>query len=61
MSFDSKDIDYQRVSKFCCIQNYAFARGFLWARTLVSDIKGETQTGGVGEQGAEENIWFEEG
>jgi hypothetical protein len=27
---------------------------------LVSDIKGGTQTEGVGKQGAEENIWTEE-
>jgi hypothetical protein len=28
---------------------------------LVSDIKGGTQTEGAREQGAEENIWTEEG
>jgi hypothetical protein len=28
---------------------------------LLSDIKGGTQTEGVWEQGAEENIWTEEG
>jgi hypothetical protein len=28
---------------------------------LVSDIKGGTQTEGVGEQGAEKNIWTEKG
>jgi hypothetical protein len=28
---------------------------------VVSYIKGRTETEGVGEQGAEENIWTEEG
>jgi hypothetical protein len=28
---------------------------------MVSNIKGETQTEGVWEQGAEENIWTKEG
>jgi hypothetical protein len=31
----------------------------VWVRNLVSNIKGGTQTEGVGEQGAEENIWTE--
>jgi hypothetical protein len=38
-----------------------FACGPVWVRNLVFDIKGGTQTKGVWEQGAEENIWFEEG
>jgi hypothetical protein len=33
----------------------------LWVWNSVSDIKGGTQTEGVWEQGAEENIWTEEG
>jgi hypothetical protein len=28
---------------------------------MISDFKGEAHTEGVGEQGAEENIWTEEG
>jgi hypothetical protein len=35
--------------------------GSVWVWNLVSDIKGETQTEGVWEQGAEEDIWTEEG
>jgi hypothetical protein len=34
--------------------------GSVWVRNLVSDIQGGTQTEGVGEQGAEENIWAKE-
>jgi hypothetical protein len=41
-------------------QNYNFACGSVWVRNFVSNIKGETQTEGVWEQGAEENIWTEE-
>jgi hypothetical protein len=34
----------------------------MWGKPhLVSDIKGGTQTEGVWEQGAEEDIWTEEG
>jgi hypothetical protein len=40
------------------IHNYNFACGSMWV--LVSNIKGGTETEGVGEQGAEENIWTEE-
>jgi hypothetical protein len=29
------------------VQNYNFARGSVWVRNLVSDIKGGTQTEGV--------------
>jgi hypothetical protein len=31
-----------------------------WVRNLVSNIKGGTLTEGVGEQGADKNIWTEE-
>jgi hypothetical protein len=43
------------------IQNYSFACGAVWVWNLVSEIKGGTQTEGVWEQGAEGNIWTEEG
>jgi hypothetical protein len=43
------------------IQDDNFACGSVWVRNLVSDIKGGTQTEGVWEQGAEEDIWTEEG
>jgi hypothetical protein len=43
------------------IQDYNFVCGSVWVRNLVSDIKGGTQTEDVREQGAEENIWTEEG
>jgi hypothetical protein len=33
----------------------------VWVWNLVSDIKRGTQTEGVWEQGAEENIWAQEG
>jgi hypothetical protein len=38
------------------MQNYNFACGSVWLGNLVSNIKGGTQTEGVSEQGAEENI-----
>jgi hypothetical protein len=38
-----------------------FVCGSVWARNLASDIKGGTETAGVSEQGAEGNIWTEEG
>jgi hypothetical protein len=38
------------------IQNYNFACGSVLVRNLVSNIKGGTQTEGVWEQGADENI-----
>jgi hypothetical protein len=40
---------------------YNFACDFVWVWNLVFDIKGGTYTEGVVEQGAEENIWTEEG
>jgi hypothetical protein len=43
------------------IQDYNFACGSVWVLNLVSDIKGGTWTEGVWEQGAEEDIWTEEG
>jgi hypothetical protein len=43
------------------IQNYNSVCGSVWVWNLVSDIKGETKTGGVWEQGAEENIWTKVG
>jgi hypothetical protein len=39
---------------------YLSACGSVWVRNLVSNIKEGTQTGGVREQDAEENIWTEE-
>jgi hypothetical protein len=42
-------------------QNYNFACGFVGVWNWVSDIKGRTQTEGIWEQDAEENIWSEEG
>jgi hypothetical protein len=42
------------------IRNEKNTCGSVWVRNLVSDIKGGTQTEGVREQGAEENIWSEE-
>jgi hypothetical protein len=42
------------------IQNYNFACVSVWVQNLVSDIKGGTETEGVWEQGADENIWTEE-
>jgi hypothetical protein len=42
------------------IQKYNFACGSVWVWNLVADIKGGTQTEGVWEQSAEENIWTEE-
>jgi hypothetical protein len=41
------------------IHDRNFACGSIWVWNLVSDIKGATQTEGVREQGAEENIWTE--
>jgi hypothetical protein len=41
-------------------QNHNLTRDSLWVWNLVSDIKEGTQTEGVWEQGAEENIWGEE-
>jgi hypothetical protein len=41
-------------------KNYNFVCGFVWVWNLVSDIKGGTQTEGVSEQDAKENIWTEE-
>jgi hypothetical protein len=38
-----------------------FACGSVWLWNLVFDIKGGTQTDGVWEQGAEKDIWTEEG
>jgi hypothetical protein len=38
-----------------------FACGSVWVWNLVSDIKGGTQTEVVWEQGAEEDIWTNEG
>jgi hypothetical protein len=35
--------------------------GSVWVRNVVSHIKGGKQTEGLSEQGAEENIWTEEG
>jgi hypothetical protein len=53
---------------FCCLkslnrnlQNYDDAYGSVWVWNLVSDIKGGTQTEGVWDQPAEENICVEEG
>jgi hypothetical protein len=43
------------------MQEYNFAWGSVWASNLVSDIRGGTYTEGIQEQGAEENIWTEEG
>jgi hypothetical protein len=43
------------------ILDYNFARGSVWVWNFVSDIKGGTQTEGVWEQGAEKDIWTEEG
>jgi hypothetical protein len=42
------------------MQNYNFVCGSVWVWNLTSDITGVTQTEGVWEQGAEENIWTEE-
>jgi hypothetical protein len=42
------------------MQDYNFACGSVWVWKLVSDIKGETKTEGVWEQGTEENIWTKE-
>jgi hypothetical protein len=42
------------------MQDYNFACGSVWVWNLVSDIKGRTQTEGVWEHSAEENIWTEE-
>ena len=39
------------------IQNNNFACCFVWVWNLVAHIEGGTQAEGVGEQGAEENIW----
>jgi hypothetical protein len=36
-----------------------FACGSVWVWNSICDIKGETQTEGVWEQGVEENIWTE--
>jgi hypothetical protein len=41
------------------MQDYNFVCGSVWVWYLVSDIKGGTQTEGVWEQGAEEDIWTE--
>jgi hypothetical protein len=46
---------------FSLLQDCNFACGSVWVWNLVSDIKGGTQTEGVWEQGAEEDIWTEEG
>jgi hypothetical protein len=46
--------DYTNITKVSLVY------GFVWAWNLVSDIKGETQTGCIREQGADENIWTEE-
>jgi hypothetical protein len=43
------------------IQDDNFARGSVWVWNLASDIKGGTKTQSVWEQGAEEDIWTEEG
>jgi hypothetical protein len=40
---------------------YNFSWGFVWVLNLVSDFKGGRQREGIWEQGAEENIWTEEG
>jgi hypothetical protein len=41
--------------------NYNFAYSFVRAWNLVSDIKGRTETEGIWEKGAQDNIWTEEG
>jgi hypothetical protein len=43
------------------MQDYNFACYSEWVRNLVSDIEKGTQIEGVWEQGAEDNIWTEEG
>jgi hypothetical protein len=43
------------------MQDYNVACGSLWVGNLISDIKGGTQTEGVWEHSAEEDIWTEEG
>jgi hypothetical protein len=40
---------------------YNFDCGSVWVWNLVSEIKGGTQTEGVWQQGAEEDIWTKEG
>jgi hypothetical protein len=42
------------------IQDCNFACGSEWVWNLVSDVKGGTQTGGVWEQGAEDDVWTKE-
>jgi hypothetical protein len=41
--------------------DYKLACGSIWAWNLVSGIKEGTQLERISEQGAEENIWTEEG
>jgi hypothetical protein len=64
-----KEISFWVTVSFCllyknirmeCITLYFFASEPAWLWNLVSDIKEETQTESVWEQGAEENIWTEE-
>jgi hypothetical protein len=43
-------------SSHVLFENFNFACGSVWVWNLVSDIKGGTQTGGVWEQGVEDNI-----
>jgi hypothetical protein len=43
------------------IQDYNFVCGSVWLWNLDFDTKGGTQTEGVWEQDAEEDIWTEEG
>jgi hypothetical protein len=43
------------------MQDYNFACGSVWVWNLVSGTKVKTKTEGVWEQGAEEDIWAEEG
>jgi hypothetical protein len=42
------------------MQNYC-CTCFVWVRNLVSDVKVRVQTEGVCKQGAEGNIWTQEG
>jgi hypothetical protein len=43
------------------MKNYNFACSFVWVWNLASDIMGRMKTEGVWDQGAEDNIWIEEG
>jgi hypothetical protein len=43
------------------MQDNNFACGSVWVWNLVSDIKGGTQIEGAWEQGAEKDIWTQEG